>query len=431
MKFPYPMSPSSFTHPPSNMPLQARSSMHSLRNEVRGMPRENSDSDVPALIYALSVLFTVIPTLAVLFRFQVRFRSHVHLGNDDWTILFALLSCIATAVLLIVGAAAGGMGRPLKRDTGGNPIYDQEYVVFEEVTYAICLTQVLAIGATKVSVLLLYRRIFGIEGRRFNKISIALLLSATAWTLIFFITNTIQFEPINAGWTQLPLEVHHRFPKGNTDMFLAQSYVDAGLDVLIIILPIPLVLKLQTTPQKKFLICTLFLLGAITTAASIARTVIQYGVAREFRTGNVDTPYFLAPISYWPLIEAGIGILAACMPMLRPIYQIYSFKNMISLSSRAMSSIFGGSRSKLSNTNSSQDSNRYLEIDRASRRADPKGNTKWFKPYDLSILQPTVDHESQVEAIPNPSATLSATSDGIQLERGYEVSFQRREYGHV
>jgi hypothetical protein len=108
------------------------------------------------------------------------------------------------------------------------------------VTYAICLTQVTAIGPTKISVLFLYRRIFGIEGRRFNKISLALILSATAWTIIFFVLNTIQFIPINAGWTQPPLQVQHRFPKGNTDMFLAQSYVDAALDLFIILLPIPL-----------------------------------------------------------------------------------------------------------------------------------------------------------------------------------------------
>jgi hypothetical protein len=34
-----------------------------------------------------------------------------------------------------LGTSAGGMGRPLKRDSAGQPIYDSEYFVFQKANY--------------------------------------------------------------------------------------------------------------------------------------------------------------------------------------------------------------------------------------------------------------------------------------------------------
>ncbi|KAI1324464.1 hypothetical protein F5Y16DRAFT_380989 [Xylariaceae sp. FL0255] len=379
-----------------------------------------SDADITPLIYGLAVVFSILPIVAVGCRFHIRLRS-ARLGLEDWTILVSLIGCIVTAILLVIGAAVGRLGRPLDRDAQGQPVYDYGFFIVEKIDYGIDLSQMFALGPTKISVLLLYRRIFGVDGRRFNIISMSLIMLTFAWTIIFFVANALQYINPADSWTKPPSEAPTRWDN-ITLVFLAQSYADVALDVLIIALPVPLVFKLQMTLKRKLQISVVFLLGALTTAASVTRTAIQYGVAREYESGNPDSTYFLAPIDYWPLIEASLGIVAASLPLLRPIGQMSSMRNMFVASGKAFSSIFSTS------TQRSQKSGRSFndsESGGTARRANhSKDGEKWFEPYDISVLHPTiVDNETHVEALPQ-SDFKSDKEGGITRERGYDVSFQ-------
>ncbi|OTA92757.1 hypothetical protein M434DRAFT_31514 [Hypoxylon sp. CO27-5] len=399
------------------------------------MSSAKSDNNVPTLLYTCSVIFSVIPMIAVGLRFQARRRTQSRLFWDDWTILVSLLSCVTIAILIIIGVSAGAMGRHLKLDANGKPIYDQEYVIFQKMNYGIDLAQLLALGPTKASVLLLYRRIFGVDGRRFNIISMTLIAVVIAWTITFFFTNAFQYTPVDSMWTP---KAHLTF-KHSTRMFLAQSYFDVALDVTIISLPIPLsmstknlpklfrtltlpVWKLHMTLRRKMQISGIFLLGALTTGASIARTVVQYGVAREFDSHNIDKTYYLAPIVYWPLIEAALGIVAACLPLLRPIGQIYSVRNMILVSKKALSTIFTASSRRSLKSTPGYASN-DTETNLSDRLRDPSQSDKWLK----LILAHTVDHESRIEADPMTIPSGEVGGSGIKYERRYEVSYGSKE----
>lgn len=100
------------------------------------------------------------------------------------------------------------------------------------------------------------------------------------WTITFFLTNLLQFMPIEGWWTKPP---NAKKPGLDlTKMYLAQSYADVALDVLIISLPVPLIWRQMCLSfGKKIGVSIVFLLGSLTTAASIARTVVQYGVVQE------------------------------------------------------------------------------------------------------------------------------------------------------
>jgi hypothetical protein len=100
------------------------------------------------------------------------------------------------------------------------------------------LSQLLALGPTKISVLLLYRRIFGARGRRFNLVSMTLIVLVIMWTVAFFFTNTFQYYPVHTQWAQNPMDMRPSMEL--TRMFLSQSYADVALDIMIVSLPIPL-----------------------------------------------------------------------------------------------------------------------------------------------------------------------------------------------
>ncbi|KAF7532291.1 hypothetical protein G7054_g8113 [Neopestalotiopsis clavispora] len=382
------------------------------------MAISNEGNSMPTMLLVFSVIFSIIPTVAVAFRFQSRRSTKSKLSWDDWTILFALVACIATAILIIIGVASGGMGQHLKMTADGKPIYDHEYVIFQKVNYGIDLAQLLALGPTKASVLLLYRRIFGIASRRFQYISMTLLIIVIMWTIAFFLTNALQYTPVYSMWSQIPSQAHPTF-KQSTKMFLAQSYADVALDVLIIILPIPLIWDLQINLRRKLQISAVFLLGALTTASSAARTAVQYSVAKEFNSKNLDKTYYLSPIAYWPLIEASLGIVAACLPLLRPIGQIYSIKNMVLVSSKALSSVFSGS-SRSSRQSESGGRSAHDSDGPATREGDSSHNDQWAKQYDISALEKTIDNDTIRNTTPFPFPA-SVDASNTNHERSYGV----------
>ena len=206
-----------------------------------------------------------------------------------------------------------------------------------QTTYANTLSQMLALGPTKLSVLLFYRRIF--RGRSFDIASWSLIVLVVIWTVAFFITNLIVCLPI------IPWDVPGAIVMAGgecmqaTDMFLAQSYADFSLDFLILILPLPLIAKLHMRLSRKVQIGGVFLVGLVTLACSVT-TAIQYGVAEQYNAGNTDVTsksnfarntsiayihlVFEMPIVYWPLIEAAMGIVAACLMTIRSLVEGWS-----------------------------------------------------------------------------------------------------------
>jgi len=100
--------------------------------------------------------------------------------------------------------------------------------------YAGQLSQVLAIGPTKIAIVLFYRRIF--SGHAFNIISYTLIVLAGGWIIAFLFGNMLQCMPLSLNWIlqkgQKPTCIH-------LSMSYAQVYLDVSLDCLIMVAPIP------------------------------------------------------------------------------------------------------------------------------------------------------------------------------------------------
>ncbi|MCJ1240292.1 hypothetical protein MMC14_008292 [Varicellaria rhodocarpa] len=282
--------------------------------------------ETPGKQFALATVFSLLPVVPVVMRLCARRKTKAGLWVDDWSIVFALLATIATGVLMIVGAAVGNSGGHAEIGPKG-VINNNRQQVFRLTTYANTIVQLLALGPTKLSVLLFYRRIF--RGKWFNIASWVLIGAVSAWTIAFFFSNLFICVPINSRVSTQVLAITGSKCVRTTKMFLAQSYADFSLDILILALPIPMIWNLHMARSRKVQVSLIFLLGAITTAASITRTWVQYDVGKEFDRKNPDTPSYLPPIVYWPLIEASLGVVAACLPTLRPIVQHWSMEELV------------------------------------------------------------------------------------------------------
>ncbi|KAM0802748.1 hypothetical protein BDR22DRAFT_970990 [Usnea florida] len=282
--------------------------------------------ETPGKMYALATVLILLATIAVLLRFCARNIKNARIEWDDYLIVFALVFTVGTALCMFVGTALGDLGRHTAIAPDGYPVLTRGL----EINYASLMTSTLTFGLTKLSVLLLYKRIF--RGALFLTFVWSMITIIVIWTVGFFFANMLQCYPISVNWTGLG---------GNGDacidenmMYLGQAFSDAITDLIILVMPIPWVWALQLPPKQKVGVSSMFLLGILTIAASVTKLVIFYRIAFESNSGDEDFTYLFTPTVYWPMVESSLGIVGACLPLFRPIisgsFPVRSIRELIS-----------------------------------------------------------------------------------------------------
>ncbi|KAK5127097.1 hypothetical protein LTR85_008457 [Meristemomyces frigidus] len=274
--------------------------------------------------------FFALAAASVLFRFVARSKwmDGAGLGWDDWTILLCL--CLL--------AAGNSLLDLMTRNGLGQDIWMLDPA---EITYVLYLFWVqefiylTIINATKISILLLYLRIFpSTVSTWFRRTCFGMIGICIAYFIGSNLSTLFECKPINLAWLQWDGE-----HKGHCFDQEAQIFANAGinivLDLVVFFLPIPKLMKLEITPKKKIGICLTFIVGLFVTICSVIR--LQYLV----RWGATTNPMWdYNAIAIWSSIEGNCTVICACMPsMAGPIKKLY----MTTIGSRIS---FSGSRNK-------------------------------------------------------------------------------------
>ncbi|KAL8787667.1 MAG: hypothetical protein Q9213_002098 [Squamulea squamosa] len=216
--------------------------------------------------FAICLGFAII---TVLLRFGARHLTKAPLGGDDWTIVFGL--AIAASIVL--------------------------YIV--------------SLAATKVSILLLYRRIF--PNREFHAIIWGVGLFVVAFTIANVLSIIFSCRPINGAWN--PLIKAKRI---NTEAaILAVACLTTATDFIILALPLPLVWKLHLPTVRKFQITLVFLLGTFNLHS--ASVISIYRATVVAKVDQADISYQSTSRSIWSGVEICIAIVCANLATLRPL----------------------------------------------------------------------------------------------------------------
>jgi hypothetical protein len=196
----------------------------------------------------------------------------------------------------------------------GGPVYiltriqsDYAQLILEKPLYALM----------KLSVLFFYRRIFTSEARfmRFNAFMIGLI---SVWSFTYFIVEIFQCSLVPWElWT----------PGSSTDACVNRTWLnftyaitDVIGDVLVVSMPFPVIRHLMMDRRQKAGVAFIFLLGAISTAAAMARLVfISIAFTQNYGAIGVNTHAATTPPSVWSTVEGSVGLLAACLPPLGPL----------------------------------------------------------------------------------------------------------------
>jgi hypothetical protein len=91
-------------------------------------------------------------------------------------------------------------------------------------------------------------------------------------------------------------------------------------DVLVVSMPFPVIRHLMMDRRQKAGVAFIFLLGAISTAAAVARLAfITIASTQNYGAIGVNTHAATTPPSVWSTVEGSVGLLAACLPPLGPL----------------------------------------------------------------------------------------------------------------
>ncbi|KAI4263404.1 MAG: hypothetical protein L6R42_001453 [Xanthoria sp. 1 TBL-2021] len=227
---------------------------------ISGPPTANGDENRQGGLIATAIVLTVLASVVVALRMITRIWIVRNVGWDDYTIVCAAIGKIVGCGLLIVRVHYG---------FGRHKVYLTQWQVIEGSKYS-------------------YGEwIQGFQTLMLHKISICFLL------------------------LRIPVEKHFIRPIQG-----AIALISVVSDFVLALFPIALLWKVPIQTRIKVGLCILMSLGLITAACCIVRTVTNW------QNVNSDSTWTSVDNWRWRAWEVFIGIVAACIPPLRPGYRV-------------------------------------------------------------------------------------------------------------
>ncbi|KAK3994350.1 hypothetical protein QBC44DRAFT_43697 [Cladorrhinum sp. PSN332] len=263
-------------------------------------PALDGESRVGEIIAILSVA-SILSTLVVSLRCYSRAVILRSFGLDDALIVPAQILTLASA--LAIGLEAKyGLGRHIWM------MPDEDYIPYLKCFYSSIILYNVAVCMTKISILLQYKRIFPNPIlRKIIKFGLGFLI---LWGITLCFLLPLVCIPVAAFWDP------------DVEGFCLDSgtiwYVMAGLNVAtdfaVFSIPIPVISSLHLPKRQKAMLFIVFTLGVFPCAVSIyrIRTLRVAAKSTDPTWDNVDAATF-------SFLELSVGVIAICLPTLRPI----------------------------------------------------------------------------------------------------------------
>ncbi|EPE25197.1 hypothetical protein GLAREA_11778 [Glarea lozoyensis ATCC 20868] len=304
------MAPSAPSLSLDNYNLQFENVMRqSTLDPMTGAPLSDDKSTNAPSILAINGALCGVTLLVVLARFYVRSVMLKSVGADDWFMGLAMACGVGTFVCFI-GETHHGIGMNSDAIPFAETIKQLHWNFFHSIIVTV------GISFIKLSIaFFLLRLVPSKKYKMFLYCTIAFLaafLLTSAFTIIFACL------PVRANWDLVLAKTAKCYSKDTfTAIGLFNSSINIITDVLFATLPIPMVWNLQVNMRTKLSLVVILSLGLFACAAAIVKTVLQSKLYVTPNTTRNDT-YFI-----WNSVELYIGILAASLPSLRPLFKSF------------------------------------------------------------------------------------------------------------
>lgn len=168
---------------------------------------------------------------------------------------------------------------------------------------------------------LLYLRLFPV--RSIQRVTHATIGVVVAGMLAFIIAHIFSCRPMSIMWTdQRPL------PPGSScinigGMVWSLTAFDISTDLWIVVLPFPMIQRLNMSLVRRIGAMVLFALGAVCCAIAVARSLAIRTSLIAHNTRD-DAPHGDAPAMIWSQVEVAVGLLCTCIVTLKqPVSRLF------------------------------------------------------------------------------------------------------------
>ncbi|KAF2110268.1 hypothetical protein BDV96DRAFT_464079, partial [Lophiotrema nucula] len=249
---------------------------------------------------AIIGIFSSLGTLFVALRLWTRFVIIRAPGWEDWVLIASWLCAVATVITigLQVHFGLGEHGSELSESQAQNLLLN---------LYISISTYCASIGLTKLAILMQYQRVFPTQ--TFQRWCWAIIAVIIAYTIATVVACIFVCTPISIFWTGKPGLCINEFAS-----WFANAVINIVTDLIIIILPMPVVRKLKLGKRQKYLLMGVFAFGAVVCIISIVRLHSLLVV-----THSSDPTFDNAPTATFSVVEINVAIICACLPTLRPL----------------------------------------------------------------------------------------------------------------
>jgi len=256
-------------------------------------------------IVVVSALGGGLATLAVILRVWSRRIQRVSLGWSDYTCLLALFF-----ELILIGSTVVTVVYGL-----GQNIQDVDPVVIPQWLKFMFLGQILWISSNtcvRISIIFLYVSIFRV--RSFRIAAYTVLGLNLAYFLAVILQTLLICQPVAFNWD-------HTMTGSCGDQKTSDEVIgvlNIFYDVVLIILPMPMLWKLQMAISRKLALSAIFGMGIIICIITILRVCFIVSIDDENPTHSYAVVGILANL------EPLLGIINACLPVIRPVLQKFA-----------------------------------------------------------------------------------------------------------
>ncbi|EAU37651.1 predicted protein [Aspergillus terreus NIH2624] len=244
------------------------------------------------IIIGVQTALTVLAVIVVSLRLYVRTRLVRSFGRDDWT--------------MAIAGACHGLGRHIQFIDSMDQMRMNQAAFWQVI---ICSATGMAFLKTSIALNLL-------------RFSPARWYAVCLWASIGFVvaynfmaamTFFLHCKPMQAHWDTRIKDAKCYPVNLFVDFALINTSFNIFTDVLFATVPIPIVWNLQMKRRVRFYLIGVFSLGYIAVGMGVVKAVYQIAYATDLDS------FFNDSIMFWALVQFNIGILAACVPSLKPL----------------------------------------------------------------------------------------------------------------
>ncbi|KIL85448.1 hypothetical protein FAVG1_11405 [Fusarium avenaceum] len=263
--------------------------------------KENRSSTVIAVVVVCQVLSVFVVALRLWTR-GVIVRA---VGADDYLAIISLL-CVLACGFSNISQTRYGLGRHV------TTLKDGELLFYLRNFYITIVMYTSAVMFLKMTLLVGYYRVLAVQNSR--KLYIAAIILVGSWSVSQLGVAIFGCSPIHGFW-DFSVKTHCI---NTTVMWYSNVAGNITTDLIVIILPIPAIVKLNLPSRQKWYLVGIFILGTFTVIISFIRI--------PFLSTSLDVTWVQVKSTLWSMVEITTALICACLPTLRPFVRHYFHK---------------------------------------------------------------------------------------------------------